>query len=583
MQAGDALLVRGGNLNDDEIWIREQLGHSGQPGKPKIIRNYPGETPVFSLVNRPVIVDANYITFSGFQFKDGKPIVVGREGLRGDRVYNSTFRGTISWDAIGSHGDDMVIAGNDCDVATSSVGTQGHCYYISHGNNIKVIYNIGRGAPGYGVHIFDQRRSANDIVRVISNVLVEGNLLAASPLRSGLIVAMGDEDGKGNHIDGITIRNNLFVANNHVGAVIGSNVRNVKIYHNTFYQNGGQGVNIYDEPSIRSAEILNNLFDQTANTNCSSNCSWFPSAHVQKGARAQDVVVASNFYAPAAPIVLGATDSAPASGAAGFVNGAGGDWHLTSNSAALDKGRSLPSVARDFDGRARSPNTPDAGAFESSTGGGTTNQNPTVSAAPATANSGGNLTVTWSGIANASSTNWIGLYLPGAPSTAHNGNWMYVSCSKTAGSARASGSCTFPLPAGLASGTYEVRLHAASSWNAIARSGPLNVSGTVASGLTLSINTATATRGSSVTVSWSGIVNAAPTNWIGLYVPAAPSWTHNGNWMYVSCTKTAVDTRASGSCVFPLPSNLAAGSYQMRLHAPASWTAIATSAPLVVQ
>ena len=183
----------------------------------------------------------------------------------------------------------MVIAGNDCDVATSSVGTQGHCYYISHGNNIKVFYNIGRGAPGYGVHIFDQRRSANDIVRVISNVLVEGNLLAASPLRSGLIVAMGDEDGNGNHIDGITIRNNLFVANNHVGAVIGSNVRNVKIYHNTFYQNGGQGVNIYDEPSIRSVEILNNLFDQTANTNCSSNCSWFPSAHVQKGARAQNV------------------------------------------------------------------------------------------------------------------------------------------------------------------------------------------------------------------------------------------------------------------------------------------------------
>ena len=71
-----------------------------------MIRNYPGETPVFSLVNRPVIVDANYITFSGFQFKDGKPIVVGREGLRGDRVYNSTFRGTISWDAIGTHGDE---------------------------------------------------------------------------------------------------------------------------------------------------------------------------------------------------------------------------------------------------------------------------------------------------------------------------------------------------------------------------------------------------------------------------------------------------------------------------------------------
>jgi hypothetical protein len=239
-------------------------------------------------------------------------------------------------------------------------------------------------------------------------------------------------------------------------------------------------------------------------------------------------------------------------------------------------------VVRDFDGRARSQTTPDPGAFESSGGGGTTNQNPSVSAAPVTA-SGGSITVTWSGIVNASPTNWIGLYLPGAPSTAHNCNWMYVSCSKTATIARASGSCIFPLPSGLVSGTYELRLHAPSSWTAIARSSAISISGSVASGLTFSLNSATATRGSSITVSWSGIANAAPTNWFGLYLPGAASWAHNGNWMYVSCSKTAVAARVSGSCTFPLPLTLAPGSYQMRLHAPASWAAIATSAPLVVQ
>lgn len=580
MQAGDALLVRGGNLNDDEIWIRHEHGHSGQAGKPKIIRNYPGEAPVFALVNRPVIIDANYITFSGFHFINGKSIGVGREGLRGQKVFNSTFRGTISWDAIGTHGNDIVLAGNDCNVTNSSVGTQGHCYYISHGSNLKLLYNVGRGAPGYGMHIFDQRRSANDFVRVISNVLVEGNLLAASPQRSGLIVAMGDEDGIGNHVDGVTIRNNIFVANNFAGIAIGANVRNTKIYHNTFYQNGRQGITIYDEPSVNGVEIANNLIDQSANANCSLNCSWYQSAHIENGARAQNVTVTNNFYAPSPPILLGATDSAAASGAPGFVDAATANFRLNASSSALDKGKPLPPVPRDFDGLARSQSTPDTGAFER--GNGSVVAGPTLSASPASATAGASITASWGGIVNASATNWIGLYTPGAAASAHNGNWVYVSCSQTAVSARASGSCAFALPSSLRSGTYELRLHAASSWTVIATSNPITVTGSTAQTLTLSVTPASAPSGSNVTVTWDGIVSASPTNWIGLYLPGAPSTAHGGNWMYVSCSKTAQMARASGSCVFPLPSGLASGTYELRLHAASSWTAIATSNAITV-
>jgi uncharacterized protein (DUF1800 family) len=42
---------------------------------------------------------------------------------------------------------------------------------------------------------------------------------------------------------------------------------------------------------------------------------------------------------------------------------------------------------------------------------------------------------------------------------------------------RASGNCAFPIPAGLASGVYELRLHASASWNVIATSGALSVTG----------------------------------------------------------------------------------------------------------
>jgi hypothetical protein len=196
-------------------------------------------------------------------------------------------------------------------------------------------------------------------------VLVEGNLLAVSPERSGMILAMGDEAALGNHMDGVTIRNNIFVANNFAGIAIGGNVRNVKLYHNTFYQNGRQGVTIYDDPTISGIEITNNLFDQTTNTNCKNNCSWYSSAHVQKGARAVGVTLSNNFYAPGPAIVLGAADTAAAIGTPNFVNTTSGDFRLSAGSPAIDTGVALPGVVVDFNGQPRILGArPDAGAFE---------------------------------------------------------------------------------------------------------------------------------------------------------------------------------------------------------------------------
>jgi hypothetical protein len=365
MKPGDALLVRGGPINDDEIWIRATQGHSGTPDQPKIVRNYPGEQPRFSKANRPVIIDANFITFSGFDFENGKSIGVGDLTSRGNRVFNSSFRGNITWDAIGTHGDDVVLAGNTCDVNSSSVGTQGHCFYISHGRGIRLLYNTARGAPGYGIHVFDQQRSTSDIRRVIEDVLVEGNRLASSPERSGLIVAMGDEGQRGNHVRGVVIRNNLFVANNFAGIAVGGNVYDIRIEHNTFYGNGRQGLTIYDDASINGVQVRNNLFDQTSNSNCRQNCSWYEQAHVQKGAKAQNVVFEGNFYAPTPVKLLGMEERKARSGEAGFVNSKELDFRLSDTASAIDRGINLPSVTRDFNGHTRPLGKGfDPGAFE---------------------------------------------------------------------------------------------------------------------------------------------------------------------------------------------------------------------------
>ena len=292
LRPGDVLLVRGGVVADDEIWVRPERG--GTAGGPITIRNFPGERPILSKASRPFIVSASHVAVAGFDFQGGKSIGLGTETTTDVRLSNSTFNGNLGFDAVGTHGDDVLVGGNVCDATGSSVGTQGHCFYISHGHRIRIVGNVARGAPGYGVHVFDQERASDDIKREITNVVIEGNELANSTERSGLIVAMGDEGKRGNHVSNVTIRGNTFSGNNFAGVAIGGNVSGVRIVRNTFRNNGRQGVTIYDEPTIRDVQVTGNVIQQPKHGPCRSNCSWYPVAHVQVGAKARGVVVRSN-------------------------------------------------------------------------------------------------------------------------------------------------------------------------------------------------------------------------------------------------------------------------------------------------
>jgi hypothetical protein len=102
-----------------------------------------------------------------------------------------------------------------------------------------------------------------------------------------------------------------------------------------------------------------------------------------------------------------------------------------------------------------------------------------LSVTPGTVAAGASVTVSWSGIASAAGADWFGLFRPGSASTAFI-DWLYVSCGKSVGTPRASGSCPFVVPANLGAGSYELRLHSNNSYTSIATSGALNV--TAASG-----------------------------------------------------------------------------------------------------
>lgn len=366
---GDTILVRGATHNESEIWVRREYGHGGSPEQPKTIKAYPGDNVVLPNGNRPFIVDADYVTVAGFHFQNGKSLGIPDKGdadrRRGNRFINNKLTGPVSWAFIDSHGDDHLIAGNMCEATASSVGTQGHCYYISYGDGVRVAHNIGGGTPGYGIHVFDQRRATTDFRRVISNLIVEGNIVRASTERSGLILSMGDEASIGNVIDGVIVRNNVMTGNNHLGMLVGGNVRNVKIYNNTFYENGRLGLYVGSGPLLTTIDVRNNLFVQSANSVCRSNCSWYPTAHVQVTPAAVGVAVQNNGYGPDAPALDGTTDPRPITGAVTFANVEALDFRVTAGSSAIDRGEPLAEVPVDYAGVPR-PSGPafDLGAFE---------------------------------------------------------------------------------------------------------------------------------------------------------------------------------------------------------------------------
>ena len=184
-----------------------------------------------------------------------------------------------------------------------------------------------------------------------------------------------------------------------------------------------------------------------------------------------------------------------------------------------------------------------------------------LTVSPATVAKGGTVTATWSGLATPSATDWIALYAPGAPNDEYL-QWMYVSCSKTAGSPRASGSCPFTVPSSLPVGGYELRLLSNGSFTHLLTSNVFSVS----TGITLSASPLAIAVGGTVTATWNAIAQPSATDWIGLYLPGDSDRTLSG-WMYVSCSQAPASPRPSGSCPFTVPGTVAPGNYQFRLFA----------------
>jgi hypothetical protein len=199
---------------------------------------------------------------------------------------------------------------------------------------------------------------------------------------------------------------------------------------------------------------------------------------------------------------------------------------------------------------------------------------PDLVASPTVIQPGGILTATWRGIVSPTSTDWIGLYQPGVDDGAYI-DWIYVSCSQTPDSPRASGSCPFAIAGNLAPGNYELRLFANNGFTRLATSNTFTVTSGNGEPI-LTVSPASIPAGGTVTATWTGIAVPTSTDWIGLFASSAAD-TVFIDWLYVSCSKSPGSPEASGSCSFIVPASLSPGDYELRLFANDGFTRLTTS------
>lgn len=190
---------------------------------------------------------------------------------------------------------------------------------------------------------------------------------------------------------------------------------------------------------------------------------------------------------------------------------------------------------------------------------------PAVSSSQSSIIAGGSLPVSWSGIPNPSTSDWVGLFSsPSSLDTARLA-WIYTGGAST-------GSWTLTVPADATPGTtYELRLFTNGGTSRAATWGPLTVFVP-----TVSASPATINAGGSLAVNWSGIANPSPSDWVGLFKSPSDPDTARLAWIYTGGTST-------GGWTLTVPVGTPPGTtYELRLFSNAGTSRAATWGPLTV-
>ena len=376
---GDTVYVRGGTYNEN-ISLCCNDNHGGSEGNYWTLKPYQDEVVTFDR-DSPFKVAAPYIIIENFHFRTkGIGLIMGGGygyccpypgGAHHVIVRNNHFSGPgFKYAAISVYGRENIVENNTI-LDIKQTRTTDHGIYVHHGEHNIIRNNYIADARGSGIHIYTEYKSGNqgeDLT--IKDMVIDGNVITNTG-SAGIIVATGTTNSP-------LVKNNLIINNvifdcgwsskNH-GIDIRGKSEDIFVYNNTIYnhtplpeENDSSihiGKHSSEQKTINNVFIKNNIIDAQVSEEDDYHVAISNQDHIS------NLSIERNLYWPSPMKLDDIYDDSPIQEDPQFENPSEGDFHLRSNSAAINVGLPLTEVATDKDGVTRPIGSDyDIGAYE---------------------------------------------------------------------------------------------------------------------------------------------------------------------------------------------------------------------------
>jgi len=249
---GDTVYVRGGTYTEVEIWYNTD---GGEEGAYITLEGYPGETAI--LTGGRLVIESKYMKIKNLHFDDygfGVRRWEGRGYQQSHHIEISGNRFSTDDVAIFFMCDNGLVEDNIFDLSYYAV-------YLMQGDGNVIRNNIIHTTIQYSIHVYDEDKYQYAGVEdpLISNLLIEGNIINGSQTRAGIVISAGESTSKGIDIDGVIVRNNVTTNHDIAGIAVyyyGS-VRDVNLLNNAIY-NSNTGIDIGADDAD-DISIINNI------------------------------------------------------------------------------------------------------------------------------------------------------------------------------------------------------------------------------------------------------------------------------------------------------------------------------------
>jgi len=331
MVPGDVLFVRGGVYDQNINSFTTNIPSGTSYTNAITIKNFTGENVTLQPQSGISAINLNYsstptplhyVIFDGISTNGLGG--VGGVFIDGPTVNHIRYMNASVYNTAGQ-GIAMFEGAPDCEILFCDIYNNGRTFPFDHGLYVAVIRLLIDGCNihnnnSYGLQVYSFGHGATE-----SNGTIVRNCSIHNNGYGGCTLNMGD---------GLDFYNNLVYDNPSNGVNVTYNSNNFRVYNNTIFRNNGAAVTIGDS-QVQNVTVNNNIFFQNASDSIVSSGGTFTQS--------------KNFTSN--PLFLN-TSATP-------------DLHIPSNSLAIDFGSNVLFPTTDKDGNPRPfGSLPDAGAYE---------------------------------------------------------------------------------------------------------------------------------------------------------------------------------------------------------------------------